>query len=182
MATKKLKNAIHEFLSIQVVDFIVHVNAGINYEVIEQRYAQEDSPIHSFKSDIEITGVCLYPDDRASVPYIVNIYGHERNSKKLKEIYKDYYVRNQNGSVRYKKRKDGYIPVCEPPKSIGYIEKRRGKNLWTACAFVDNQTITDMLVLLCKINPLYLSIHEVKEGRHRQVRSITLQNSDPALE
>jgi len=172
----------HTYLSLQVLDFSLHINAGISHKAIEHGFSASDTPIYSFKSDIEIIGKCMCPEERADCFYTVHIHGENLKSKDLDITLQEFQVKNKDGSPKYKKRKDGYFPIYDPPKSIGFVEKVRGKNRWNAYAFVAPETVTDMLTILTNVRPLFVFIHEVKEARNRRLRSISLQTSDPSLE
>jgi len=72
------------------------------------------------------------------------------------------------------------IPIYDVPKGIGIIEKQRGVNVWSCCAWVSPQMVTDMLSLLPNVKPMYVSVQEHKVGRNRWVAGMSLQTSDPA--
>ncbi len=178
----KSKQTEYELLSIEVNDFNAHVDAAINYEVFDKRYAYDDTPIYRFHNDIEIIGECDYPEERANCFYTINITSNGNNSSKFHSQLKDFHEQDDNYQPKYRKRKGELIPIYNPPKGIGYIEKRGGNN-WYCYVSVTPQTITDMITLLSShVRPLYLAIHEAKEGRRRIIRGITLQMKHPGYE
>jgi len=73
-------------------------------------------------------------------------------------------------------------PVYDVPEGIGILNKVRGTQNWTGAAWVAPNTISDMLTLLPTVDPLYVFLHEVKIGRNRWIKGITLQTTDPAEE
>jgi len=121
-------------------------------------------------------------DERANCIYTINLSSYEIGPSSFDSVLKDYPERDEDYKPKFRKLKGELIPIYKPPKGIGYIEKRRGSDSWACYVSVTPQTITDMVILLSNVSPLYVSIHEAKEGRHRLVRSITLQMTDPAYE
>ena len=94
----------------------------------------------------------------------------------------DFQVYDENRVPKYYKVRGEERPIFEPPNGVGYIERLRGTKDWTGCCWLPPQTVSDMLVLLTHITPLYVSIHELKLGRHRWIIGLTLQTTDAADE
>ncbi|MEW8049683.1 MAG: hypothetical protein AB2801_09735 [Candidatus Thiodiazotropha endolucinida] len=42
--------------------------------------------------------------------------------------------------------------------------------------------VTDSLIILSSNKPVYISLHEIKEGRKRRIQNLTIQTTDPAEE
>ena len=184
MVARKSKNKEVEYtyIAIKLDSFSCHINAGINYEIRDSRLANPNSKVFSFQSELELTGVCSYQDDRAGNQYKIDVFGHELNRGNFEAILSDYHVKDDEGIPKYRKRGKEKIPVYDPPDSIGYIEKRRGENLWCVYVWISPNSVSDMISLMGSKSPLYMSIDEVKVGRHRRVRSISFQTTDPAEE
>jgi hypothetical protein len=73
------------------------------------------------------------------------------------------------------------VPVYDVPDGLGLIQKIRNKKEWTGFCWVSPGTVSDMLLLLPHVRPLYISIHERKVGRTRWINGLSLQMSHPAF-
>jgi len=59
------------------------------------------------------------------------------------------------------------------------MSKVTGEPKWTSWIFVPSRFAVDVLLLLGHRAPLYLSMHEWKDGRTRRVRGVTLETTPP---
>jgi hypothetical protein len=59
--------------------------------------------------------------------------------------------------------------VYDVPDGLGLIEKVRGKREWSGFCWVSPGTVSDMLLLLPHVSPLYISIHERKVGGFQRI-------------
>ncbi|MEW8560611.1 MAG: hypothetical protein AB2541_00860 [Candidatus Thiodiazotropha sp.] len=180
MKQRKKKQAEYAFIAIEVDDYSVRSEAGINYHLHGSLYPfdHEDEPIHSFETVLHISGVCTDPKDRAGHRYDITLYGmpdEQRNTPKIKDLHE----RDEHGSPKYRKRRGREEPVYAPAPPIAYIDKIRGEDRWTTSVFVAPQKVTDSLIILSGPKPAYISIHEIKEDRKRRVNSLTVQTTNP---
>jgi hypothetical protein len=174
---------LHEHLSVEISGFNVRINTGINHEIYDSRYAHDSTRIHKSYISIEAEGLCNYPEDRARARYVIDVTNYGEPDREQTATLKDYQELRSDGTPKCRTRQGEARPIYAPPDGIGYIEKRRGIAEWFCYAPVSGQVISDMLVLLSStIRPQYFSIHEVKSGRHRRLREITLQTSNPEEE
>lgn len=178
----KSKTPEYTFLVIKICDYKSSVNAGINHNIMDTRKALSSEPIYNFYSDVEVTGKSTYPEERANCKYTIHISCYDSSSSKLTATLKDHHVIDKERHPKYRKHRGNLYPVYNAPKLLGFIDKLRGLDEWTCHFFVAPQTITDMLILLSTDKQLFIAIHEFKEGRYRQARSISIQTVDPAEE
>lgn len=149
----------------------------------DHRYAYDDTPIYKSTNSVNIIGTCDYPEERAGTTYEIHCSSYKSIRFDQGEYLKDFPVLDKHGLRKYKKLTHHSVPLYDPPTSIGFIERSGGDADWQCNAFIPGETISDMITLLVsKHRPLYVSIHEVKEGRNRFVRSVSLQMSHPAFE
>lgn len=177
---KKKTKLEFNFLGIRIDQYSVSIGASINYEVRDKRYHYLNAKVFKFDSHIEIEGTYTYPDDRAGQAFQLTIYGSERKSGEYERTLSDYQERDEERILKYRKVRGKLTPVYDVPNGIGYLEYR--KKRWSGAAWVSPRTVSDMLALLPNVRPLYISIHEAKEGRHRRIVGLTLQTTDPANE
>ncbi len=178
----KKKSAEYAFLSLAVFSYKASVDAAISYNVRDKRHYQEDAKVFDFHSSVEIECRSLWPEDRADSDYYLTIYGHEPDHAPFSLTLDDCHVLEENGERKYTKRRGELAPVYRVPKGIGFLEKVRGENAWSGVAWVSGPCLSDMLALLPAVRPLYVFIHEQREGRNRSIVGLTLQNTDPAEE
>ncbi|MET0010716.1 MAG: hypothetical protein ABW109_22910 [Candidatus Thiodiazotropha sp. 6PLUC4] len=183
MKRRKKKQADYSFIAIEVDDYSVRSEAGINYHLHGSLYPfdHEDEPIYSFESVLHISGVCTDPKDRAGHRYDITLYGmpyEQRNTPSIKDLHE----RDEHGSPKYRKRRGREEPVYTPAPPIAYIDKIRGEDRWTTSVVVAPQMVTDSLIILSSQKSAYISIHEIKENRKRRVNSLTVQTTNPEEE
>ncbi len=179
---KKSKRAEYEFLSLRVEDYSASVEASINYQVRDSRHRRPEALVYGFGSHIEIEASVVWPEERADQPLHLTVYGHEPHQGTFDMTLDDCHVIDESGSRKYQKKRGEAVPVYNVPKGIGNIEKVRGVNAWSGYAWVTAACASDMMALLPNVDPLYLSIHEMKEGRSRFIVGLTLQTVDPSTE
>jgi hypothetical protein len=159
-----------------------HVEAAINRNVYAPQYAwdlDEEDPLHTFTSRLEIRGVAVYPEDRADDRYELTIYGDNAPSRRLDAKLKDVQARDKHGSPLYRTYRGKEIRVYNPPKGMGLLDKVRGEKRWTAWLHAAPRFMSDALALLALKRDLFIEIHERKIERTRWVQGVTLQTSDP---
>lgn len=179
---KKQPTEVHEHLSIRVEKFRARVDSSINYEVRQPRYRHEGMRVYEFLTNLEIEGVCDWPEEREGDEYSITVYGSERHAGEFMTTLKDYHVRDEDGSLIYRKNRGKSVPVYDVPKGIGLLDRQRGTGSWSGCIWVLPRVTSDMLALLPNYSPLYLAIHECKEGRQRRIIGLALQTAHPAFE
>ena len=181
---KKKKKVIrtYDFIVLRVSDYSARVDASINYEVRDSRYATDETKIYSFNSALEVTALSTWPEDHVGLMYYLTIYGHKPIQGDFDLTLGNFHVRNKDGFYKYRKRGGLEVPVYEPPKGIGLIEKVRGANRWNGSLWVHPKTVSDMLTLLTTVEVLYLFIHEMRLNRQRWILGLTLQTTDPEEE
>ena len=175
----------HTHLAIRIECYEASVATSINHDVYAPQYSfhsHERAPLYEFGASLTITGIAKYPTDRAGDSYVVTLYGDDAPSRHLDRTLEDVQVRDEYGSPQYRDYRGRQIPVYEPPGGLGYLEKIKGEERWTAGLFVAPRIVSDMLVLLGHERALYLAIHERKENRTRWIQGLTLQTVDPEEE
>ncbi len=115
----KRPQATYTLLSIRVTDYTARVGAAVNLNVYSPEYAliwDEEDPVYKLTTDVTITGLCTYPDDRAGDIYELTAYGNDAPSRELNVTLKDVQARDAHGSPRYRKCRGREIPVYDPPQ------------------------------------------------------------------
>ena len=88
-------------------------------------------------------------------------------------------VMYENSSFKYRKVSGRSLPVYDIPEGLGLLDKDRGTRNWNGWLWVPEQTLTQMLILLTNVKPLYLEIHERKVKRTRWINGLRVQTTDP---
>jgi hypothetical protein len=174
----KKPSVTYELLSIRLGGY----RASVNPYARDKRHQYADPKIYSFGTSVELEGVCDYPDERSGDRYVISVHGWETEEGEFEARLSDRHVKDEDGTWKYRKVRVEEIPVYGVPDGLGLIEKVRGKNEWTGFCWVSPRTVSDMLLLLPHVSPLYISIHERKVGRTRWINGLTLQMSHPAFE
>lgn len=181
VATRKsVQKPIYSNLAITIDSFNIRIHAGINHKMHDLRHAGATTRVYSHCGQIELMGRCHYPEEKAGQSYRIDIYGEELRFGDFAKTLADVHVRDKYGQPKYRRRGDNYFPLYDPPDSIGFIDRTRGSQLWTACAWVPPGSVTDMMTVLPHMPTIYIAIQEVKFERRRKIRTITLQSIDPA--
>ena len=152
------------------------MSGGVNYEIHDRRYAHPECRVFRYETDLDLRGTISYPEDRAGDEIDISIWGHEPQDGYFSATLDQFHVRDAAGLPKYRKRGDRSDPVYEPPESVGFIERRRGTRIWSGAVYMPPAIISDMLTLLVGSTPAFLMINELKIGRRRVIRSITVQN------
>jgi len=140
---------------------------------------ESDAKVYSFTSSIELEGFYIYSDDRDNEEIQLTVYGTDEGPYDFDTVLADCHVRDENGTYKFRRVKGQEIPVYDIPKGIGHIERMRGKKIWSGFAWVNQQTVTNMLTLLPTVSSLYLSMHERKIDRNRYIVGLTLDTKNP---
>lgn len=183
MKRRKKKEPDYAFIAIEVDDYSVRVDAGINSSLLgSPRYIDnEEEPVHEFQTNLEITGLCTAPEDRAGHRFDIHMHSAQDVDQRTLHI-KDLHERDKEGDHRYRTYRGREYPVYAPPPPVAYIDKVRGENRWLTWLWVVPRMVTDSLILLNGNKQVYASLHEIKEGRKRRVQNLTVQTTDPAEE
>lgn len=183
MKMRKKKQQDYAFITIKVDDYSVSSVAGINFHLHGPLYpfGHEDEPIYSFETILHISGLCTDPQDRAGHRVDITLYGMpdaQRHTPKIKDLHE----RDEYGSLKYRKKRNGEEPIYAPAPPLTYLDKIRGEDRWTTYVFAAPQMVSDTLIILSSTKPAYISIHEIKEDRKRRVIRLSVQTNDPAEE
>lgn len=181
--SKKRKESEYAFLAIAVDNYEARTEAGLNLSLLgSSRYFIDDEPVYSFDTDLDISGVCTYPDERAGDRYEISLRASTTTPRSLRLKIKELQKRDKDGFHVFRKYKDGSYPVYDEPSPVAYLEKVRGEPRWTVWVQVAPQMVSDSLAMLSGSKSVYVSLHERKEDRKRKVQSLTVQTTDPAEE
>jgi len=180
MPRKKIKSVDqYAFLTINVDKFSTAVNTSISGQARERHQDNDNVSLYSFGCSAEIQGTCTYPPERVDENYRIDISTKPQSQLDFDAKLKDTRVRDEHGSFKYRKMRGRSLPVYDIPEGLGLLDKERGTNNWSGWLWVPEQTLTQMLILLTNVKPLYLEIHERKIERTRWINGITLQTIDP---
>lgn len=180
MAKKKKKSASeYGFFHIKLIDFSACVDASINYEVRDNRHYKDDAKVFSFSSNLEVDGIFTYPEERAEAKLHLAIYGSNLRHSDFDLTLADCHIRDDHGSPKYRKVRGEEIAIYDIPKGVGRLERQRGTTNWLGNVWVSPQSVTDMLALLPNVQPLFLTIHEMRAERNHWIVGLTLQTKNP---
>lgn len=182
MARPKKPVEEYTFIAIRVDDFTVRVGASINYDIDDLRWRHDDTPIYSFCSCIELSGVCSYPEERTGDGCHITLYSEQQDQGSFDARLKAHHVQDENGQPKYRKVRGKSIPVYDTLNGIGTLRKERGAKNWYGYIRVPEQTAAQMLTLLTSSRTVYIDIHELKMGRIRWIKGLNLQTTDPGEE
>lgn len=180
MAKRKKTGASEYYINhAELTGYSASIDASINYKVRETRYYEDDAKIYDFVSHLELEGLFIDPEERADEELILTVYGSDSGHCDFELKLADCQIRDDNGSLKYRKARDKVVPVYNVPKGLGYIERQRGTRIWTGCVWVKQQSVTDMLTLLPNVRPLFIVIHERHIGRTKWIAGLTLATKNP---
>jgi hypothetical protein len=181
---KPKDEAQHTFISIRVTHFDVSSRASINYRVENPKYAfgplcQEDLVFNHITS-LKVCGEPAEPSNRGT-RYELSINTEYGPYKRVNLTLGDIQARNKHGTPMYREYRGRTIPVVEPVSGISLLNRNR-EGVWTTYINVVPRLVSDMLAILNTGRPTWVSLHEVKTGRVRWIRDISIQTTDPAEE
>lgn len=182
--SRKVPGSENTFLAIRIESHKASCNAGVNLSLLGGSLYEVDpkSLVYRFHTTLNVSGECIYPAERAGERYDVTVYGVTPDSREMTLRIEDLHDRMADGTPRYKKLKRGLVPVYLEAPSLGYLEKVRGESAYSAVVWVAPQFVTDALTLLSRDQELYAAIQEQRQNRRREVRSFTIQSTDPSEE
>ena len=175
---------VHTHLSIRVKHYDARVNASINHEIYNQRgsWTIENDPVYHFTTQLTITGISTYPEERAGDTYELTIQGGDVPSRGHDVKLKDLQARDEHGSLRYRTYHGKDVPIYDRPQDLGLLNKIRGESRWTGWLFAPTEFVRDMLILLSHGRDFFLALHERRSGRTRWIHGMSLQTNDPTEE
>ncbi len=175
---KQAKQEEYEYITVEVTNFSASVDIGRNYELVHLDSCDSNTRIFRYDNKVEIEGNCIYPDNLKGVPYYITFYGTDLRDDTFSLTLKECQAMNGWDRV-YKTVKGLQVPVYELPDSIGFLEKRRGQSCWAGHTWVPPRAVTDMLIMLPHMKPLYLEIHRLKREKLYIMRSVSLMTNNP---
>jgi hypothetical protein len=161
-------------LSLRVERYVASVNASVNHDVYAPQYAwdfDETDPLYRFSVQLTIMATSFDPKERAGELYELTIHGDDARSQRVSATLKDAQARDRYGAPQYRQYRGKQIPVYNPPKGLGILNKIRGESRWTAWLFVPARFANDALALLAHQKTLFVALHERKEKREHWVQS-----------
>jgi hypothetical protein len=180
MPKQRKRKEDHTYIEARVESYEASLDASINSYAFGPQYAwrlDEDDPVFRFNSNLSVIAILNYPEKRVGEEYEITFHGDEAPSKHLGLTLGDIHVRDEHGARQYRRYRGNEIPVNEPPKGLGLLEKVRGEPRWHGWLTTTPRFVTDALILLEQSRPLFLHIHEHKEGRSRWIRNISFQTA-----
>jgi len=169
----------YALLTVKVDRFSVAVNATVNAIARETHWDNGRLNVFSFGSSLEIEGTCSYPEERAGDNVQVEISGSPPGEIDFDAKLGDVHARDERGTLMYRRQRGRDVPVYDIPNGLGLLHRERGTTNWHGWAWLPEQVITQMLILLTNVRPLFLEIHERTVGRKHWINGLTLQTTDP---
>jgi hypothetical protein len=175
----------HTHLALRVEGYEAEVSAAVNRHVYAPHLAydfDDSDPLYKFTARLVITATSIDPEQRAGEAYELTIRGDDTRSHGIGLTLRDVQVRDEDGTPQYRKYRGRQVPVYTTRHGLGLLNKVAGEARWTAWLFVSVQCTNDMLTLLGHKRDLFVSLEEMRQGRDRWVRSISVQTTDPREE
>lgn len=175
----------HTFLGIRIDSHEVAVGRSINSALVGNIIIQnidDDSPVFTSTTRIDISGTCTFPASRATGKYTLAI--RSTQMRPLEPKVQDIRVRGKDNLPAYRQHGSRQIPVYKCPLGFSTLEKIRGANAWQAALSVPECTASDILAMLAQSasRPIYVSIHEHRHEGERWIRELYVQTKNPAEE
>jgi hypothetical protein len=160
------------------------VDASINYRVRDPRHYDTDAEVYDFGSDLEINCRSTWPEGLAGEDYHLTVYGSESSPGQFRMTLRDCQAKDEDGSSIFRKKAGQAVPVYDVPKGIGHFDRRRtgSSRAWSGCAWVAPRCLSDMLLILLHVRPVYVFVYERRDNRVRLIVGLTLQTTDPAAD
>ena len=178
--TKKIHSE-YSFISLEVTGYRASVASSINHEVKDRGGASKDTKVFSFNTYLEIEGRCAHPEEIAGAIYSISVHASTGEEDRLASKLDDYHVVDESGHKIYRKKKDGTALLYKIPKGIGHLEHLgTRKSEWSGWVSLPQRSVTDMLILLPHVRPLYAWIDYLREGKSYSITHFSLQTNDPA--
>ena len=183
MAKKKQRAAEYSEIDLRVTEFSCRVDASINHEVRDTRTYEPNALVYAFGTSIVLRAAALGPEEWASEPFVVDLFGNELRSGDFSRRAEDCRVTDQNGHYVYGRGRREDIPKLEVPKGIGHLERNSALGHWASWLWVSEQTVANMLLILPHVEPAHLSLHVQRSNNNKWwVLGCALQTSDPNQE
>lgn len=175
----------HTFLGIRIDGHEVAVGRSVNSLLVGNTVIHnidDDSPVFTSTTRIDISGTCTFPALRASGKYTLAICSTQM--RPLEPKLRDIRVRGKDNLPAYRQYRNQQIPVYKCPLGFSTLEKIRGANAWHAALSVPECTASDILAMLTQSasRPIYVSIHEHRQEGERWIRALYVQTKNPAEE
>ena len=178
MPRKRKQREEHVYIEAKIESYEASLDASINPYAFEPQYAwnlHDDDAVLQFTSNLSVTAKLIYPEKRIGEEYEITFYGGRTSSRDLGLTLRDIHVRDEHGARKYRQYRGNEIPVYSPPKGLGLLEKVRGEPRWHGWLTAAPRFVTDALILLGQSQPMFLTIHEHKEGLARWIRNVSLK-------
>lgn len=177
---RKKDDSGYSFIYAQVTKYTAAVDSSVNYEARDDRWRHSDTKVYSFQTRLEIEARCLYPEDAVDEKYYFTIYGGDRHAEELSQTVKDCHAIDDKWQRVYRTVKGQQVPVYNIPKGlVGSLDRRRGEKAWNGWANLTPQAVSDMMLLLSRMDPLYIQVHRYKENKLYYMNGFTLQTAHP---
>lgn len=175
---------VYTSLAILIDDYQAQTEIGINVHLLGTGSfdIDDEAPIHVTDSRLWLNGTCTHPEERTGERYEVSLIAPTNPDQWMDRRIKNLHTRDANGSPRYAKRRGRLEPIYAEPPPVAWLNKIRGENAWSVYTWVAPQMVTHGLGILASGKSVYLSIYERRISRKREVRSLSIQTTDPAEE
>jgi hypothetical protein len=181
--SKRAESEIYTHLSIKVESYEASTSAGINHHAYEPQYAwrsTDDEPVYELRNSVVVSGTALWPENRAGDRYAIALHGS--SGRDFDNRLKDLAELDQHGTPRYRSYRGREVPVYQPPRGLGVLNKVRGQPSWTTYLFMKPALVDRWLPLLTSTTGLFVELTECKVERDRWIRSLALSTADPLAE
>ena len=125
---KRKKSSLSEYSinHAELTGYSASIDASINLKVREPRYYENDAKVYNFDSHLELKAHFIFSEDRAEEEFQLTVYGSDSDHRDFELTLADCQVRDDNGSLKYRKARGKESPVYDVPKGSGYISNAKG--------------------------------------------------------
>jgi hypothetical protein len=120
-------------LVIRVEKYEVDIDFSINSTALYPQNAlrgDDEDPVYRFTNQLRIAGISTYPQDRAGESYELTLHGDDAPSNRIAITLKDIQVRDEYQAPKYRTYRGREVPLYQPPKGLGLLDKARGERQW----------------------------------------------------
>ena len=181
MPRRKKHDVIHNRISAKIEHWDAAVEIAVNRDAANRwQRTSPDDRVYQPESRLELRGVITTAGKRRGHPIEITVYGAKEDHDVSQLKLRDIHVRDKDGVPLYKAHRGVSLPVYDlEHASLGFIDKVRGENAWTAFLWADQDLLARMTDLLRSGRDVYAAVHEVRAARTRRIVSFSLQTTDP---
>lgn len=167
-----------EHLMIGVTDYEASVSGSVSSAFSNPNFIEfgfKEQPAFEFQINLTMSGTILDSDTRSGHELHLSLIGNDESSLKRSGTLKEYQIYDESEGPVFKTFRGRRIPVLEPPKGIGFIDKVRGEKTWNGFVFTSRSFVAQTLQLLQADRDLFIVLTEKTHDRTRAIQYFSIQ-------